>query len=45
LLRLLHDLLVLHGLEEHLYRLHDRLCYRLDLLTLRSATFVLVMTA
>jgi hypothetical protein len=39
--------LLLHHLEGHrdCQTLHDRLCYHLDLLTLRSATFALMDSA
>jgi hypothetical protein len=36
---------VLHDLEVRLCPHHDRLCYRLDLLTLRSATLGLISFA
>jgi hypothetical protein len=45
LLLLLVHLAVLHDLEVRLCPHHDRLCYRLDLLTLRSATLGLITFA
>jgi hypothetical protein len=45
LLLLLVHLAVLHDLAVRLCPHHDRLCYRLDLLTLRSATLGLIIFA